>query len=150
MLNFILNLFERIFTRHSHARSALAEHLETGLRGEEAAEKSLVSDGYTILARRWCTKRQRGDIDLVAWKDETLVFVEVKARSAYDRAAAEINVDRSKRKTLRRLAQIYLKQFKQPPRVRFDVLSVYLLPGKPAEVQHIQSAFGWHERPRAR
>jgi putative endonuclease len=148
MFDLLLSLFEKLFAE-KRDEGDIAPHLETGLRGEEAAEKALVKDGYMILARRWGTKQQRGDIDLVAWKDEALVFVEVKARSAHDRAAAEIAVDRSKRKTLRKLARLYLNHFKQRPQsVRFDVMAVYLLPGKPAEVQQIQSAFGWKERRR--
>ena len=148
MFDLLLSVFEKLFAE-KREEGEVAPHLETGLRGEEAAEKALVKDGYTILARRWGTKQQRGDFDLVAWKDEALVFVEVKARTAYDRAAAEIAVDRSKRKTLRKLARIYLRQFKQKPQsVRFDVIAVYLLQGKPAEVQHIQSAFGWKEQRR--
>jgi len=146
MFDLLLSIFEKLFAE-KRDDGEVAPHLETGLRGEEAAEKALVKDGYTILARRWGTKQQRGDIDLVAWKDEALVFVEVKARSAHDRAAAEIAVDHSKRKTLRKLARIYLNQFgRKPEAVRFDVVSVYLLPVKPAEVQHLQSAFGWKER----
>ncbi len=148
MFDLLLSVLEKLFAE-KREEGDVAPHLETGRRGEEAAEKALVKDGYAILARRWGTKQQRGDIDLIAWKDEALVFVEVKARSAHDRAAAEIAVDRKKRKTLRKLARMYLNQFgKKPQAVRFDVVSVYLLPGRPAEVQQMQSAFGWHERRR--
>lgn len=148
MLNFFLDLIERCFFRRPRREEAVA-HLETGLRGEEAAEKFLREHGYTIFARRWSARRQRGDLDLIAWKSGTLVFVEVKARTAHDRAAAEINVDRKKRQTLRRVARVFLRSFNEAPRaVRFDLLSVYLLPGKPAEVEHIQSAFKWHEESR--
>jgi hypothetical protein len=30
--------------------------------------------------------------------------------------------------------------------VRFDILSVYLLPGKKKEFEHFEGAFGWSER----
>jgi putative endonuclease len=32
------------------------------------------------------------------------------------------------------------------PQVRFDVLSVYLVPGEPKEFMHFENAFGWDER----
>jgi hypothetical protein len=42
----------------------------------------------------------------------------------------------------------YLHQLpgKLPPPVRFDVLSVYLVPGKEKEFMHFEAAFGWQER----
>ncbi len=145
MLRFILNSVGHILAS-SRRKANPAPHIETGLRGEEAAERFLRQAGFTIVARRWSTPRQRGDLDLVAWKDEVLVFVEVKTRTAHDRAAAELTVDRKKRDTLRKLARFFLKSFHEKPRAtRFDVLSVYLLPGQPAEVKQIQSAFRWSE-----
>jgi Holliday junction resolvase-like predicted endonuclease len=61
---------------------------------------------------------------------------------------AEISVDWHKRNILRRLARQYVRQLTQEPRpqVRFDVLSVYLLPGKEKEFQHFEASFGWNER----
>jgi putative endonuclease len=38
-----------------------------------------------------------------------------------------------------------LPQETAPP-VRFDVLSVYLVPGKKQEFVHFESNFGWSER----
>jgi putative endonuclease len=32
------------------------------------------------------------------------------------------------------------------PQVRFDVLSVYLVPGEKREFVHYENAFGWSER----
>jgi hypothetical protein len=32
--------------------------------------------------------------------------------------------------------------------VRFDVISVYLLPGKKSEITHFENAFGWSEHRR--
>lgn len=49
-----------------------------GVSCENVAQKYLISKGYKILRRRY--KAKCGEIDLVALKDKTLVFVEVKAR----------------------------------------------------------------------
>jgi putative endonuclease len=61
---------------------------------------------------------------------------------------AEAAVDRHKRYTLRRLATQYLRQLPLPerPPVRFDVVSVYLVPGQAREFVHFENAFGWEER----
>jgi putative endonuclease len=72
----------------------------------------------------------------------------VKTRTARDASPAEIAVDSHKRNTLRRLARQYVRQLPQEtaPPVRFDVLSVYLVPGEKKEFQHFEGAFGWSER----
>jgi len=129
--------------------TGLLAHLETGLRGEREAFFYLRRTGDTVVARRWGTVKVRGDVDLITWSGKTLCFVEVKTRTARDTMAAEVAVDRGKREQLRRLANVYLKAFKEPARdeieVRFDVLSVYLLKTG-VEFERLEGAFGWYER----
>jgi putative endonuclease len=129
--------------------SGLPAHLETGLRGEREAFFYLRRAGDTVVARRWGSAKVRGDVDLICWSGNLLCFVEVKTRTARDAMAAEVAVDRGKREQLRRLANVYLKAFKEPARdqieVRFDVLSVYLLKTG-VEFERMESAFGWYEQ----
>jgi putative endonuclease len=134
--------------RRSGRREEMAEHLETGLSGEDAAYFYLRRKGYRVVARRWSSGRVRGDLDLVAWQGEILCVIEVKTRTAHDLMPAEFAVDEKKREVLRRLARLYLRQLTPttPPTVRFDVLSVYLVPGTEEEIVHIERAFGWSER----
>ena len=128
--------------------ASLPVHLTTGVDGEDAAFFYLGRKGYTVVARRWSSGYQRGDLDLIAWQGPLLCFIEVKTRTAHDLAAAEVAVDSSKRSTLRKLARDYMRQLpgEPSPPVRFDVLSVYLLPGKEKEFVHFEGAFGWSER----
>jgi putative endonuclease len=123
-------------------------HLVTGIEGETAAFFYLRRKGYTVVARRWSSGLDRGDLDLIAWQGEMLCIVEVKTRTAHDIAPAEIAVDERKRRVVRRMTRHYLHQLpgKLPPPVRFDVLSVYLVPGKEKEFMHFEAAFGWQER----
>ena len=106
-------------------------HLLVGERGEREAMFYLRSQGYTVVARRWRTGRLRGDVDLIAWDEDVLCFVEVKTRA--ERKAmdpAEAAVDEDKRRMLRRMADAYLRGFPEEERgrvvVRFDVVAVYL------------------------
>lgn len=124
------------------------EHLRTGERGERAAYFYLLRQGCTVVARRWNDGPLPGDIDLIVWDGETLCFVEVKTRSSKDVATASIAVDREKRRVLRRLARQYLRHLPEgaDPDVRFDIVVVYELPGKPREIRRIPAAFGWDER----
>jgi putative endonuclease len=103
--------------------------------------------GYTVVARRWSPGHQPGDLDLIAWQGELLCIVEVKSRTAHDMTPAEAAVDTHKRKMMRRLARQYVRQLPMevPPQVRFDVISVYLIPGQTREFVHFEAAFGWSE-----
>lgn len=134
--------------RRSGREPAQAAHLVTGLQGEDAAYFYLRRKGYTVVARRWSPGHQPGDIDLIAWHGALLCIVEVKSRTAHDLAPAEAAVDSHKRKMLRRLARQYVRQLpmQTPPPVRFDVVSVYLIPGQEKEFVHFEGAFGWSER----
>ncbi len=129
-------------------RSMAPAHLLTGIEGEQAAFFYLRRKGYIVVARRWSCGERPGDIDLIAWQGSLLCFLEVKTRSARDMTPAEAAVDRHKRYTLRGLATQYLRQLPQPerPQVRFDVISVYLVPGLPRDFVHFENAFGWEER----
>ena len=126
----------------------LPAHLAVGMEGEEAAFFYLRRKGYVVVARRWSSGDVPGDVDMIAWQREQLVFVEVKARTARDMTPAESAVDAHKRTTLRRLARRYLWQLDRAefPQVRFDVISVYLLPGKKPEITHFENAFGMSHR----
>ena len=59
--------------------------LQFGLSAESRATACLLLKGYRILARRF--KTPVGEIDIVARRRSTLVFVEVKARKNLDDAA---------------------------------------------------------------
>jgi len=133
--------------RHSGGSPDQPAHLTTVIEGEDAAFFYLRRKGYIVVARRWSSDLQRGDLDLIAWQGPVLCFIEVKTRTARDLAAAEVAVDTHKRNVLRRLARHYVRQLpmKTTPPVRFDILSVYLVPGKEKEFVHFEGAFGWHE-----
>jgi putative endonuclease len=129
--------------------AAMPAHLETGIEGEDAAFFYLRRKGYIVVARRWSSGDLPGDIDLIAWQGPMLCFIEVKTRTAHDLTPAEAAVDSHKRHVLRRLARQYVRQLSQQeaPPVRFDVLSVYLVPGQKKEFVHFEGSFGWSERP---
>jgi putative endonuclease len=153
----LVNALERALSgldrvaRRRGRESALPAHLLIGIEGEDAAYFHLRRKGYVVVARRWSAGNLPGDIDLIAWQGELLCFIEVKARTARDLSPAEIAVDSHKRNTLRRLARQYVRQLPQAseasfPEVRFDVMSVYLVPGEKKEFEHFENAFGWSEQ----
>jgi putative endonuclease len=100
-----------------------------------------------VVARRWAAGNQPGDLDLIAWQGPMLCFFEVKTRTARDLNPAETAVDLHKRNVLRRLARQYVRQLPggPTPQARFDVISVYMEPGKAFEFMHFEGVFGWSE-----
>jgi putative endonuclease len=127
-------------------RPAETAHLATGELGEREALFRLRKMGYTVVAKRWKSAKLWGDIDLIGWDGQWLCFIEVKTRSGRDAMPAESAVDREKQDMLRRMARAYLRGFpekliEEVP-VRFDVVSVYLLPDG-VEFELYRGAFGW-------
>jgi putative endonuclease len=123
-----------------------AAHLATGERGEKEALFHLRRMGYTIVARRWKSAKLWGDVDLIGWDGGWLCFIEVKTRSGRNAMTAESAVDGEKQDMLRRMARAYLRGFPEKLRadvpIRFDVVSVYLLPTG-VEFDLYRGAFGW-------
>jgi putative endonuclease len=112
---------------------------QVGSRGETIARRFLQRRGFRVIDRNWRTRS--GEIDLVCRDRDTLVFVEVKARSGIDFGQPYEAVGTQKQARLRRLAEEYIAghALGEFP-VRFDVLSVRL-DSEPGAVEHIEGAF---------
>jgi putative endonuclease len=146
-LQHALTGLDRVAARRKRA-AAVPAHLLTGLEGEEAAYFYLRHKGYIVVARRWSAGNLPGDLDLIAWKGPLLCFFEVRTGTARDLTPAEATIDSHKRNVLRRLARQHVRQLPRDaaPQARFDIISVYLVPGQEREVTHFENAFGWSER----
>ena len=114
---------------------------DLGRRGEEMAAKYLAKKGYRIVARNF--KCQPGEIDIVAYDADSLVFVEVKYYSdtAYHDALDALTP--SKIKKIIRAAEVYLWQehVDEGCEVRFDVVAIDRHGGEELEIKHLQDAF---------
>lgn len=105
-----------------------------GRRGERRAARYLRENGYRIVARNWRNPRDRRDeIDLVCWKHETLIFVEVKTRSPTALVTGVDTLDPRKRRVLRRAVRAYLRQLAPRDRPRTFRLDVVALVSASAE-----------------
>jgi putative endonuclease len=146
LLAWVMRRIDALAMRRAQGRGRLPAHLATGERGELEAVFHLRKMGYTVVDRRWRSAKLWGDVDLIGWDGEWLCFIEVKTRSGRDAMPAEMAVDREKRKMLRRMARAYLRRFPEElrtdVRVRFDVVSVYLLRSG-VEFDLYRGAFGW-------
>jgi putative endonuclease len=111
----------------------------TARRGEAIAALFLRLKGYRIEARNW--RCPLGEIDIVAWDRDTLVFVEVKARTGTSAGAPEEAVNARKQARLIQLAQAYLSRRRgEMPPCRFDVIAVERRRPLP-RIRHLRAAF---------
>ena len=111
---------------------------DKGREGEKRAEQYLSERGYTILERRF--RSRRGEIDLIAEKEDRIVFVEVKNWAYLDRGDLEYAIDRRKQEKILATSRQYLHvhpQFRHR-HIGFDVILVS--PNTP-EVIHYENAF---------
>ncbi len=79
---------------------------EKGSRGEDRAAAYLNRQGYRILERNY--RGKTGEIDIIAEKDGTLHFVEVKTRTSEDLGEPLEAIDRRKLGHILRTAEMYL------------------------------------------
>ncbi len=108
---------------------------ETGLLGEQTAERYLTEKGMVCLERRYRTKS--AEIDLIMKDRDTIVFVEVKTRRTASPGSGLLSVTPSKQKRIARGAVLYLmSNHKLNALVRFDIVEI-----NRDSVLHIPNAF---------
>ncbi len=100
-----------------------AAALQWGKQAEKIVCEYLIAKGYTIRERNWRPSTSRSEIDLIAQLGDTLVFVEVKARSDVDMDPTDA-MTMEKIKNVVRGANSYLCKQEYEYYYRFDVASV--------------------------
>lgn len=115
-----------------------------GQQGEDLACLFLQEKGYVIRERN--VRTRDGEIDVIALDGRTLVFVEVRTRTADTYGTAHESITWKKRQKLRELALAYLQRQAEPfPSFRFDVIAITCPAGKvdkvEAKIDHIEYAF---------
>ena len=116
----------------------MAKHNVLGKQGEEYAAQYLEKEGYEILDRNWMSGHK--DLDIVAVKDNTLVFVEVKTRSSMDWGDPEDAVTDQKIRSIVHSADAYIRYNCLDMDVRFDIISI-VTDDEGYTVEHIKEAF---------
>lgn len=106
-----------------------ASKREVGDEGEARALAYLQRQGLALVQRHYRAgggpHARAGEVDLVMReRDGTLVFVEVRLRSAAGHGGAAASVGARKRQRLVFAARCYLLRFAEPPPCRFDVVAI--------------------------
>jgi putative endonuclease len=113
-----------------------------GAQGEDLAAAHFERLGYEVLARNHRTRY--GELDLVVYDGESLVFVEVKTRREGCGAPWE-NLHELKQSQVRRMAIAWLAESNDRPfraELRFDAVGIVIdHAGELVRLDHLEAAF---------
>jgi putative endonuclease len=113
---------------------------DLGAFGERVAAAHLEATGYRIRERNFRTRE--GEIDIIAERGETLVFVEVRTRRGDAMGTAAESVTASKAARIIATAQAYAQAAENcPADQRIDVIALSLAAdGRVLSLEHIEGA----------
>lgn len=131
--------FEETSLPKSKQLLEMAAHNDLGHKGEDLAAEYLQQKGYCILERNW-TNRGRKELDIIATKDDVVVFVEVKTRKAGSATTPIEAVDARKQHRICLAADSYIKDHRIDFCCRFDVVGI-VHDGEHYRIEHIEDAF---------
>lgn len=122
-------------TEHKYQRIAL------GKFGEEAARRFLKNRNYKIVNKNYRTPF--GEIDIVAYKQRSFIFVEVKTRTSLNFGLPEEAVGKKKRISMIKAARFYMKKHNvYGCDAMFGVISIITKSGQALDIKFIDNAFG--------
>lgn len=123
-------------------RSTSPKH-QLGATAENAAARFLQAQGYGIVAQNF--NSPYGEIDVIAVKDQLLLFVEVRHRKAKAQVSAAESVTLAKQRKIIRTAEFFLQQVQassyQHFNMRFDVITSSLSTASQRKLEWIEGAF---------
>jgi len=126
--------------RHHGRKRHMSEDHALGRRGEDIAQRFLQREGLVIVDRNYRMLSGGGEVDLVGWEGETLVFVEVKSRKTEEYGAPDRAIGLQKQLSLIRAAREYARHAEVSwEKVRFDVVNIVF--ATPPSVTHFRDVF---------
>ena len=114
--------------------AAVNKNIALGKKGEELARKYLKKNGWTILETNW--SNPFGEVDIIAKKDGTVAFIEVKTRLSDAYGAPSEAVQKTRKLKYIKGANYYFYNKDIDCTVRFDIIEIYK-----GEINHIENAF---------
>jgi putative endonuclease len=133
--------FADLLRQHARRRNMTEDHA-LGRRGEDIAQRFLQRAGIIVVDRNYRMASGAGEVDLVGWEGDTLVFVEVKSRLTDRHGSPDRAIGLNKQSSLVRTAREYARQAEVPwEKVRFDVVNVVFETTPPA-ITHFRDVFG--------
>ena len=117
----------------------MAIHNDLGRKGESIAKAHLETTGYEIIDENWVFGK--AEIDLIAYKNKTIIFTEVKTRTGTGFGEPEDFVDARKQRLLVEAADEYIYLMNHQGEVRFDIIAILFNRNNSYTLKHIEDAF---------
>lgn len=95
---------------------------EKGNIGEDLVVKKLIQEGYQILEKNWI--KFKGEIDIIAVKENTIHFIEVKLRKADTWRNPVEGMTKRQMKFIIRTAEYYIQQNNIKHEAQFDFYAI--------------------------
>ena len=115
----------------------MKNHIDKGKAGETIACQYLVQHGYNIQEQNY--RHRRLEIDIIAIKDNVLIFVEVKTRKNVNYGYPEDAVSHAKAQKILAAAEAYIYTHDWQGDIRFDIIAVVL--NSTPQIAHFEDAF---------
>lgn len=113
--------------------------IRLGALGEKLALNYLKKHGFSI--RETNFRCPEGEIDIVAQKDDTVIFVEVRTRGGQGFGTPEESITETKKAKLLATAQAYIQSHPDlPPSSRIDVVAIEMKWGRASRIELIENA----------
>ena len=110
----------------------------TGCKGEKIAAEYLTGKGYIVIETNW--RFIHKEIDIIAYDNNILVFVEVKTRKPETGLTYEDVLTIKKQQNMMEAAEQYIQQKNIEPELRFDLIFI-TLQDESFKLEHLPNAF---------
>ena len=115
----------------------MGKNKDLGLEGEQLAANYLRNESWNVLEMNY--RFSRSEVDLIAEKNNLLIFVEVKTRTNTSFGQPEDFVDVKKAENIMAAADHYISEKNWMGNIRFDIISI--IKTKEVEIKHFEDAF---------
>ena len=118
----------------------MSDKIKTGNKGETLAAEFLLKKGFEILAKNY--RHHRAEIDLIARRDDWVLFVEVKTRSSDEFGEPEEFVSAGQVNRILDAAEEWVFATDWQGHIRFDIITVKFSEDFTKEplVEHLEDA----------
>ena len=117
----------------------MAAHNDLGNRGESLARSALEQKGYRILETNW--RHNRAEVDIIAEKNDILIFAEIKTRSTDIFGQPEEFLTEAQQLRIMGIANAYIEEVEHNGEIRFDIISIVLKENGDYKLKHFEDAW---------
>ncbi len=118
-------------------RSSTSQKIKSGVQGEEFAVQFLDKNGYKVLARNEIVGNV--EIDIVAQKNDEIIFVEVRTREKNKFVSPEETITSKKMSAMLKATKLWINKYNYSGYFRLDLIAVNLLNGELVDIEHYES-----------